>query len=196
MKRPWSVPPPGLKVLSLGASWGNMTDFQDSRDIPGLRPRGLRRCQLKSRSTLSFSRRDDADWLGKMLLGSCRSKVLPPPCPGPAILGSLHLPSGPQKAISLPEACLWCSLHPGLGGSGGKLTSSRAVPSPQGFCLASRPCGKAESSRVHSSKQMGSMCGLKGEGISSTHSPPAEIRPEAWTWLPRAGCRAGPQNLG
>ena len=77
VKRPWSVPSPGLKVLSLGASWENMTDFQDSRDIPGLRPRGPRRCQLKSRSILSFSRRDDVDWLGKMLLGV---EVLPSPC--------------------------------------------------------------------------------------------------------------------
>ena len=59
-----------------------------------------------------------------MLLGSCRSKVLPPPSPGPAILGSLRPPSGPQKAFPLPEACLWCSLHPVLGGSGGKLTST------------------------------------------------------------------------
>lgn len=119
VKRPWSVPSPGLKVLSLGASWGNMTDFQDSRDIPGLRPRGPRRCQLKSRSILSFSRRDDVDWLGKMLLGV---EALPSPCA--CHPGSLLSPSRPQMASSLPKACLWCSLHPVLGGSGDKLTSS------------------------------------------------------------------------
>lgn len=89
----------------------------------------------------------------------------------PAILGSLLPPSRPQMAFPLPKACLWCFLlHPVLGGSGDKLTSSWPVPSPQGFYLASCPCGKAESSTVHPSKQMGSTCGLKGKELAQlTH---------------------------
>lgn len=106
VKRPWSVPPPGLKVLSLGASWGNMTDFQDSKDIPGLRPRGPRRCQLKSRSTLSFSRRGDVDWLGRCSWGLAEARSSLLPAPGlPSWAPSAH-PQDPRRPfLFLKPAC-------------------------------------------------------------------------------------------
>lgn len=142
VKRPWPGPAFGLKTLRPESSWGKLHVRHPRllRHPRSHRSRCPNRSQLKGGSTLSFSRRDDVCWLGKLLLGT---EALPFSLCPPSWAPCSHTQAN-QEDFPLPKACPWCFLYPALESSENELTSGGGAPLPWGFCLASRHCGKAE----------------------------------------------------